>query len=653
MDFYIAADVAKRIPTIFVGAVVARHADNRRGAAEAAALLSQAQEAVAAEIGAERGGGSTWESWPAGSSWESRPPIALWRRAFEQAGLDPRYPSSIEALLRRIASGERIPSINPAVDIANALSLKYRLPVGAHDVDQLHGDLGIKLAGEGIHFLPPQAEEDEIVPTGELVYGDTKEVRTRRWVWRQSARGRVTPSSTTIFFPIDGFKGETDEAVRDAVAELEGLVRELLAARTRRFFVDAHHPSQPILRFGMISKVKPGGDAIDEAMGRGVVDLITREELEPRLRGGEKLKVKLGFDPTGPLLHVGRATQLFKLRQFQRLGHTIQFVVGNFTGMLGDASDKTAKRQMLTAEQVQANMAKYVEQVGKILDTSTAEIYYNADWLSELRMADVIRLASEFTVAQMIERENFIERYRTGKPIGLHEFLYPLLQGQDSVELHSDVEVGGTDQLFNLLAGRVLQRAAGQRPQAVITGPLIPGTNGEKMSTSLGNTVNILDSPRDQYFAIMRMVDELMITYYETCTTVPLDEIRALSEELEDDRVNPMEVKRRLARTIVGQFHSPEAALQAEEEWDEQVRHGGVPDDVPVIELPSEPRPLVDLLVACNLAASKSEARRLIEQRAVAVDGERVAAANESITPRDGMLVRSGKKRWARIAVAT
>lgn len=651
MDFYIAADVAKRIPAIFVGAVVARHVDNRRGAAGAAALLSRAQDEVAAEIAAERGGGSTWESWPNGSSWESRPPIALWRRAFERAGLDPRYPSSIEALLRRIASGERIPSINPAVDIANALSLTYRLPVGAHDVDQVHGDLGVKFAGEGIHFLPPQAEEDEIVPPGELVYGDAKEVRTRRWVWRQSARARVTPSSTTVFFPMDGFTGETDDAVRAAVAELEALARELLAARTRTFFVDAHRPSQPILRYALISKVGPGGDAVDEAMGRGVVDLITREELEPRLRGGERLKVKLGFDPTGPLLHIGRATQLFKLRQFQQLGHTIQFVVGNFTGMLGDASDKTAKRQMLTAEQVRANMARYVQQVGTIVDTSKAEIFYNADWLADLRMADVIRLASEFTVAQMIERENFIGRYRGGKAIGLHEFLYPLLQGQDSVELRCDVEVGGTDQLFNLLAGRVLQRAAGQRPQAVITGPLIPGTNGEKMSTSLGNTVNILDSPRDQYVAVMRMVDELMITYYETCTTVPLDDVRALSEELEDDRVNPMDVKRRLARTIVGQFHSPEAALRAEEEWDEQVRRGGIPDDVPVIEVSGEPSSLANLLVACKLAASKSEARRLIEQRAVEVDGERVAVTNETVTPRDGMLLRSGKRRWARLAV--
>jgi tyrosyl-tRNA synthetase len=645
MEFYVAPDVLKRFPKLFVGGVVARRVDNARGGTEAAALLEEVQRSVVSAFAHWRELAATSDSLTECSE------FAIWRSAFAEAGIESRHVSSVEALYQRVIDGGPIPSISPVVDLVNALSLKHKVPIGAHDVDALRGSLGVRFAGEGTHFTPVSATDDEIVPVGEIVYADGKEVRTRRWVWRQSAHGRVTAASRTIFFPIDGFAGVTDGNVTAAADELAEHLQRLLGAKTRIFFVDATHSSKPILRYALLGNVPVGGDAVDEVLGRGVVDLITREELEPRLRSGEKLKIKLGFDPTGPLLHVGRSAILFKLRQFQALGHTIQFLVGNFTGLLGDASDKTAKRQMLTSEQVETNMATYVEQVGKILDVSRAEVRYNADWLSKLGMADVIRLASEFTVAQMIERENFIERYRAGKAIGLHEFLYPLLQGYDSVVLKNDVEIGGTDQLFNMLAGRVLQRAAGLTPQAVITGPLISGTNGEKMSTSVGNVVNILDAPETQYFAIMRLLDELMIVYFETCTTVPLDEIRRLADQLEDDLVNPVDVKRKLARTIVGQFHGEHAAIAAERAWDEQVRGGGIPSDIPVVVLDPKPRTLPDLLVELGLAPNKSAARRNIEQGAVSIDGTRVTSHLGQAVPRDGMIVKFGRKQWAKIAM--
>ena len=318
--------------------------------------------------------------------------------------------------------------------------------------------------------------------------------------------------------------------------------------------------------------------------------------------------------------------------------------------MLGDPSDKSAYRQQLTAAQVEANMGAYVEQAGKIIDVGKAEIRYNADWLAGMTFADVIELAGNFTVQQMIERENFHDRY-VALPIYLHEFLYPLLQGQDSVVLRSDVELGGTDQLFNMLAGRVLQERAGQRPQVVMTGPLILGTNGEKMSTSAGNVINVLDPPREQYFALMRMHDELIVTYFETCTTVPLAEVRDLAEELESGRLNPRDAKARLARTIVAQIHSAAAAREAEREFEREVRHHERPAEIPEIIVSSETRRLADLLVEAGLAANKSAARRLIEQGGVEVDGERIRQANAELTPRDGMTLKAGKAGWRRLRV--
>ncbi|HKO25609.1 MAG TPA: tyrosine--tRNA ligase, partial [Chloroflexota bacterium] len=284
---------------------------------------------------------------------------------------------------------------------------------------------------------------------------------------------------------------------------------------------------------------------IDELLTRGVVDVIVREDVEKRLRVGETLRVKHGIDPTGPRLHIGRAVPLRKLRQFQEQGHTICLVIGDFTAQLGDASDHSAARRMLSEQEVHANMAGYKEQIGRILDVDSVEWSYNSHWLGRLGSKDIIGLAQHFTVAQMLERENFRLRYAEGKPIGLHEFFYPLLQGYDSVALGADLEVGGTDQLFNLLAGRTIQRALGQRPQDVMTLQMIWGLDGRKMSTSEGNTILIDEPPVDMYGKIMSMGDEHIIPYFEAATDVPLREIRDITRELEGG-INPMIAKKRL-----------------------------------------------------------------------------------------------------------
>lgn len=634
MKFCIAPEILASRPDYLVGVVVARQVDNRRRSDDPAMALLRQAEAEVRSREPESGG------------------AAVWNAALARFGVDvTQHPPAVGRLAERVRARQATPSVNPAVDLANAVSLKHGVSLGVHDLEATKGDITVRLSQAGDTFLPYGSDESETIPAGEPVYADERDVRTRWWISRQSRRGRAEERSRTLFFPIDGFAGQTEGQVHAAVDELAMLLREQLCAVTTTAYVSAAQPCCPLLRFPMISSVPAGGDAVDELLGRGVVDLIKREELEPRLRNGEKLKVKLGIDPTGPLLHVGRVTQLLKLRQFQDLGHQIQFLVGSFTGMLGDPSDKTAYRRQLTAAEVHANMQRYVEQAGRIIDISRTEVVYNADWLGKLTFADVIELASNFTVQQMLERENFHLRQVAGKPIYVHEFLYPLMQGYDSVVLRCDVEVGGTDQLFNLLAGRLLQERAGQRPQAVLTGPLIPGTNGEKMSTSVGNVINVLDPPRDQYFALMRMHDEQIVTYFETCTRVPMAEIRDLAEALESEQLNPREAKARLARTMVTQFHSEEAAQAAEQEFDREVRQHERPAALPEVALSAAPRRLADLLVEVKLAPSKGAARRLVEQGGVEFGGRRIREPNAEVTPADGLVLRVGKAGWATLRV--
>ena len=401
--------------------------------------------------------------------------------------------------------------------------------------------------------------------------------------------------------------------------------------------------------------VPPRRDAIDELLTRAVVDVIVREDLEQRLRAGEKLRVKLGIDPTGPRLHIGRSVPLRKLRQFQQLGHTICLVIGDFTAQIGDASDKDAPRRLLSEREVYENMASYKQQIARILDVDAVEWSYNSDWLGQLRFKDVINLSLHFTVAQMLERENFSVRYAEGKPIGLHEFFYPLMQGYDSYALRADVEVGGTDQLFNLMAGRPIQRSFGQRPQDVMTLQMMWGLDGRKMSTSEGNTILIDELPIDMYGKVMSMSDEHIIPYFEAATDVPLGEIDEVARELADG-LNPMVAKKRLAYEITHLYHGAAGAHEGERYFEELHQGKGELSDAewPEVEITGDHlRQAGALFVETGLAQSNSEARRLIQQGGLEIDGQKVTDFAASITPRDGMKLRRGKNRLALIRVST
>ncbi len=392
-----------------------------------------------------------------------------------------------------------------------------------------------------------------------------------------------------------------------------------------------------------------------ELIERGVEECISREELIEKLKKSEEtgvpLKIKAGFDPTAPDLHIGHTVLLQKLKHFQDLGHEIYFLIGDFTGMIGDPTGKSETRKALTREDVEQNAQTYKQQVFKILDSDKTKVVFNSEWLSKLDSFAMIKLASELTVARMLEREDFKVRFDTGKPISIHEFLYPLIQGYDSVALESDVELGGTDQKFNLLMGRDLQRSNNQQPQVVITMPLLEGLDGvNKMSKSLGNYIGITEPPTDIYGKVLSVSDDLMFRYYELLSDLSSDQISELKQKMESGEIHPKEVKKQLARELTARFHSREAADKAEEEFEKIFKKGGLPEDIPEkIVSTSEAIWLPKLLVHLELVNSISDGRRMIKQNAVSIDGEKVTDGDTQIGPGGEYIIKVGKRRFCKV----
>jgi tyrosyl-tRNA synthetase len=389
-----------------------------------------------------------------------------------------------------------------------------------------------------------------------------------------------------------------------------------------------------------------------DLIGRGAEEIIKREDLEARLKLGRPLRVKAGFDPTAPDLHLGHTVLLNKMRQFQDLGHTVIFLIGDFTGMIGDPSGKNATRKPLTREDVLSNAETYAAQVYKVLDRERTELRFNSEWFGAMSAADMIRLAAKHTVARMLERDDFAKRYKSGQPIAIHEFLYPLVQGYDSVALKCDVELGGTDQKFNLLVGRQLQEDVGQPPQIVLTMPLLEGTDGvNKMSKSLGNYIGINEPPNEIFGKVMRLSDDLMWRYYELLSFAKsLDEIKRMREGVAGG-VNPRDYKMGLAAELTARFHGEGAAKAAIAHWNDVVQGGGVPQDLPLREIPvgGGGIRIGALLKAAGLAPSTSEAMRKLGERAVRVDGSVVEDRELTLAVGGEHLLQLGKRGYARV----
>ena len=385
-----------------------------------------------------------------------------------------------------------------------------------------------------------------------------------------------------------------------------------------------------------------------QTIRRGAVELIVEEELAKKLTSRRKLRVKLGLDPTAPDLHLGHTVVINKLRDFQQLGHQVQFLIGDFTGMIGDPTGKNQTRPPLTREEIERNAKTYQEQVFKILDPGKTEVLYNSQWSDKLGAEGIIRLAAKYTVSQLLERDDFSKRFATEKPIALHELLYPLMQGYDSVAMKADVELGGTDQKFNLLVGRELQKQYGQEPQCILTMPLLEGLDGkEKMSKSLGNYVGIAEPPQEIFGKLMSISDDLMWRYVELLSFEPPATIAQWKKD------HPREVKARFAKEIVARFHSREAATRAEEDFESRFREGEMPSEMPELRLsaPVGGIAIVQLLKLANLTPSTSEAQRMIEQGGVKLDGERVSDKALKIPAGRTVIAQVGKRKFARITV--
>jgi len=404
-------------------------------------------------------------------------------------------------------------------------------------------------------------------------------------------------------------------------------------------------------------------DIIEEIriIKRGTEEIISEEELIKKIEKSRKekrpLRVKQGFDPNAPDIHLGHTVGLRKMRQFQDLGHDIYFLIGDFTGMIGDPSGKSVTRKQLTEKEVKKNAETYKKQVFKVLNPEKTKVVFNSHWLGKLSFSEVLKVCSKYTVARMLERDDFSNRYKEGKPIGIHEFLYPLMQGYDSVAMQADIELGGTDQKFNLLVGRDIQREYNQEPQVIITLPLLEGTDGvEKMSKSLNNYIGINESPQEMYGKVMSVPDNLMIRYFELVTDVPLNEIGEIKTGLENNNLHPRDVKKRLAREIVTLYHGQSAAITAEEEFEKVFKDKLFPEEIKELILKKDDLKegniwLIKLIVLSGVVDSKSEARRLVEQGGVRINGEKISDPNFDFTVKEGTILKIGKLNFVKLVI--
>lgn len=403
-----------------------------------------------------------------------------------------------------------------------------------------------------------------------------------------------------------------------------------------------------------MSKFFPSLNEQMDLIKRGASEIIPEDELvkkiEKSIQSKNPLIIKLGCDPSRPDLHLGHAVVLRKLAQFQQLGHQAVLIIGDFTGMIGDPSGRNATRPPLSLEETRQNGQTYLEQASKILDVDKTKILYNSDWLSKMNFEEVIKLASKYTVARMIERDDFTKRFKAGEPISLHEFLYPLAQAMDSVAIKSDVELGGTDQKFNLLVGRDIQREYGLEPQVILTMPLLIGTDGvEKMSKSYNNYIGLHDSPSEIYGKTLSIPDTLIYNYFELASDISSDELLSIKNKLEDKSVNPRDLKRLLARTLVRMYHTESAAVEAETEFDKIFIKKEIPDNIPEMTISKNKMNIIELLITTNSAPTRSEARRLVIQGGVTLNSEVIKDLNYEIELKNDTILKVGKRKFLKL----
>ena len=639
MKFSVEKRIFQTAPNLCVGVVVAKGIDNTHDNITLTDNLQVAVSKAKCKFGAQ--------------SAKEIPELLIYRNTLEKLSINPnKFPCSIEALLNRIVKDKGIPSISAVVDLLNTISITYGVAIGAHDLDTLLDGLTLRYSTDDDVF----EDTSDKIKGEELIYASGNQIRTRRWIWRQSELGRVTPDSKNIVFSIDGFQDNRDSviAARNALADqLEkvfgcNVKTGLLEQKNRTFEMDELTAEEQLIEDTIQVMLKGTAEHTD-------VDDV-REKLEHVFAEKRPLRIKLGLDPSAPDIHIGHAVVLRKVKQLQELGHKAVIIIGDFTGRIGDPTGKSKTRKPLTDEQVKQNAKTYTEQVFKIIDESKTEVRFNSEWLGKMTFADVIDLAAKCTVARIMERDDFNNRFTNHIAIGVHEFFYPLMQAYDSVEIEADVELGGTDQIFNVMMGRNIQRDYGQEPQITLFMPILEGIDGvEKMSKSLDNYIGVNEEPDTIYSKVMRIPDNCIIKYFTLCTDYKVSDIEEVEARLGKGE-NPRDIKMELAFEITALYHGKDAATTAQTHFIEAYQKNVAPDNTPIISVEvsegkSIGEALIDALMSDARFKSKSEIRRMFKQNAVSLNNIKVTDPASILELKNDDVLQVGKGKFYKISI--
>lgn len=581
---------------------------------------------------------------------DSSEAVATFAKGFESLGVSEGQ-VSLKSMLELIClKDKKVVLGDPIVDFYNAFVLTHEIPAGGYDLDRIVGDVELRYVVEGDRFKQLNKDKYEAI-ADTVVFADESEVLCTNWVHKQADTQKIRTRTQNVLFRIEACHLDADEFE----AKIKLFEKEFKAA-----FEYDKFEFVILNQANLEDEVKLSIEAEErrqrfvdytEILTRGVSDVIVYDDLLTDLVNGKMLRIKHGVDPTTADLHLGYAVNYEKMRCFQERGHAIVFLIGTFTGRFGDPTDKSESRQMRDKKTVEGLANNYLKQLGRILNIKDVEVVYNGDWFDKKSAEDLLRLMSEFTVARMLERDMFQKRMKEGKEIGLHEIVYPVLQGYDSVEIDADLTVIGTDQTFNELQARPLQKARGQEPQNIIAMEMLVGTDGkQKMSQSLGNYIGFDDTPEDKFGKVMSIPDHVILTYFKAVTRVSMEDIELIARELEAG-VNPRDIKMRLAHEIVTIYDGEQAAEKAKEHFVTVFQKGEVPDEIAEFRLEDAEITLMYLLVESGLLASTSESRRLIEQGGVKVDGEKVGDSYFKFEGKDEFLVQVGKRKFLKVVL--
>lgn len=542
------------------------------------------------------------------------PHFQEWSDAFDQLGFADEVKPAHVALLER-AQKESLPNIFPLVDYLNAISLIEELPIGAHDFGNLTEGIEVRPTIEADEFLPRNKKKTEIVEPGVFAYTSDNTVLTKHWIWRQGQTSAVNENTQNVFIPIDTLGSISESELLEKMERICTDLQELFGAQTQTFLVDK---TTPECEWFLLESLSESDRQLYETLTRGVAQVLPSRDSLAQLMKKRKIKLYLGIDPTGSLLTLGHSVVLRKLQKFAELGHDVYLLIGNGTVRIGDPTGRDSTRPVLTDEQIQENFKEWKAQASKILDFNKIKIVYNGDWLDKLSYADMVKLMAQTTVQQLIERDMFQDRIQKGLPIFGHEIMYPLLQGYDSVALNVDLELGGTDQTFNMMMGRHLQKVYNNHEKWVLSTPIINGTDGRKMSKSFNNFVALTEEPQSMYGKLMSIPDEMIAEYFLLLTDEPWESVENMIEAMNKGD-NPMQYKKKLAFKITQMYHSQAEALQAAVHFEKTVQKKEVPDDIPTIELRDQSLSVLEILQFALPKESKSQLRRFIEQSAVEI----------------------------------